>query len=140
MQSGTLHERTPLELVYDDAVASPDVRPSIFSYEVEVAAIHPHAISKNMQSARSPEDVLEAWKLESDACAGVIFMSLPINGPAVSGTLKQEAVDAIMHVVWHRIDAPGKEEVLRKNLEDVKKHTADLVDKTVAWGWERAAA
>ena len=92
-----------------------------------------------MQSMRSPKDVLEAWKRESDACAGVIFMSLPINGPVVSGALKQDAVDAIMRVVWHRIDAPNKEEVLWKNLNDIKKYTADLVDETVSKDWERAA-
>lgn len=42
-----------------------------------------------------------------------------------------------MRIVWHRIDAPNKEEVLWKNLNDIKKYTADLV-KTVTKDWERA--
>lgn len=45
-----------------------------------------------------------------------------------------------MRVIWFRIDTPGKEEVLWKNRDAVKKYTADLVDKAVAENWERVTA
>lgn len=91
-------------------------------------------------SGRSSKEFLEAWKKKSDEHAEVVFMSVWIDGPAASGALKQAAVDALMRAVWSRIDAPGKEEMLRKNWDEVEKYTADLVDKTVAERWTRVTA
>ena len=88
----------------------------------------------------SSENLLEAWKRESEACADSIFMSLWIEGPAVSGEVKREAVEGIMRIVWCRIHDPDKDEVLWKNLDYIKKYTADLVDKIVAERWEQATA
>ena len=93
-----------------------------------------------MQKAVSYEGFLEEWKRESDKCAGGIFTSLPIRDPAIHGDLKEEAVEDIMRVVWFRVgsDMPGEErrEALHANLVAIKKYTSDLVDRTVAEGWE----
>ena len=93
-----------------------------------------------MQKPLSSDEFLEVWKKESDARVGVIFASLPIRGPSISGELKRQAVEAIMRVVWFRIDTPDKEEVLWKNRDAVKKYTSDLVDKAVAENWKRVTA
>ena len=85
------------------------------------------------------EEFLEAWKRESDECARIVFATVWIEGPSVSGALKQAAVDSIMRAVWSRVDARGREELLRKNWDEVEKYTADLVDKTVAERWKRVA-
>ena len=73
-----------------------------------------------MPKVLSPEEFLEAWKKESDACARVIFGSVPVRGPVLSGDLKRQAVETIMRVVWYRIDAPDKEEVLWQNRDPSK--------------------
>ena len=93
-----------------------------------------------MESVQSSEEFLEAWKRESAACVDNIFMSLWIDGPTVSGALRQEAVEDVMRIVWYRVDAPDKEEALRKNLDAVKKYTGDLVDKAVHERWQRVMA
>ena len=58
----------------------------------------------------------------------------------MSGDLKRQAVETIMRVVWYRVDAPDKREILRKNLDDVKKYASDLVDRVVAEDWKRVTA
>ena len=93
-----------------------------------------------MRKAASSEEFLEAWKKESDEWAWGIFTSLPITGPAIRGALKEEAIDDIMRVVWFRIKGMTNEErreALWANLDAIKKHTSDLVDRTVAERWER---
>lgn len=92
-----------------------------------------------MKSVQSSE-FLEAWKRKSDECADYIFLSLWIDGPSVSGELKQAAIDEVMRLVWHRIDAPNKADAVWENLNDIKKYTAELVDKVVAERWERVTA
>ena len=92
-----------------------------------------------MQKVVSSEDFLEAWKKESEKWAWGIFTSLPITGPAIRGDLKEEAVEDIMRVVWFRIKGMTNEErreALWTNLDAIKKHTSDLVDRTVAERWE----
>lgn len=84
------------------------------------------------------EQFLEAWKKESDECVGGIFMSLPIDGPSVSGELKEAAVEAVMRIVWCRLDVP--EGALRDNLRAVEEYTSALVDKAVAERWARLPA
>ena len=96
--------------------------------------------NKAMQKVPSSEEFLEDWKKESEAWADVIFASVPIEGPVLSGEMKRQAVEAIMRVVWYRIDTPDKEETLWKNLYAVKKYTADLVDRVVAEDWKRVTA
>lgn len=91
-------------------------------------------------SGQSAKKFLEAWKRESDEHAEVVFMSVWIDGPDVSGALKQAAVDALMRAVWSLVDAPDKEEMLRENWDEIEKYTADLVDKTVAERWTRVTA
>ena len=86
--------------------------------------------------AQFSKDFLEMWKRESDKCAGDIFAVLPIEGPTVSGTLKQEAVEAVMRFVWPRIHEQGEPDALRENWDAIEKYTADLVDKVVAERWE----
>ena len=93
-----------------------------------------------MQRALTADEFLEAWKRESDGCTDVIFGSLPIEGPVLSGEMKQEAVEAIMRVVWFLVDTPNKEEALRKNWDAVEKYTSDLVDKAVAENWKHLTA
>lgn len=83
------------------------------------------------------KDFLEVWKRESDKCANGIFAVLPIEGPTVSGTLKQEAVEAVMRFVWPRIREPGEPDALRENWAAIEKYAADLVDKVVAERWAR---
>ena len=79
------------------------------------------------------------WKRESDKCADGIFMSLWIGGPTVSGRLKETAVENVMRMVWSRTHKPGKPDAIRENLDAIKEHAADLVDKVVAQRRERGA-
>ena len=94
-----------------------------------------------MRKAASSEEFLEAWKKESEKCAGGIYMSLPIRGPEIHGDLKEAAIDSIMRVVWFRVgwDMPGDErrKAMRANLDAIKEYTSDLVDRTVAETWAR---
>ena len=107
---------------------------------LERALFNAPIYNRAMQKAPSLDEFLEVWKKESDARVGVIFASLPIKSPVISGELKRQAIEAIMRVVWFRIDTPDKEEVLWKNRDAVKKYTSDLVDKTVAENWKRVTA
>ena len=91
-------------------------------------------------SGQSSKEFLKAWKIKSDEHAEVMFMSIWIDGPAVSGALKQAAIDAVMRAVWSRVDAPDKEKLLRENWDEIEKYTADLVDKTVSERWTRVTA
>ena len=77
------------------------------------------------------------WKRESEKCAGDIFVVLPIYGPIVSGTLKQEAIKAVMRFVWCRTHNAKRPDALRANWTAIEKYSADLVDKVVAERWER---
>lgn len=93
-----------------------------------------------MQSVLSSEEFLEVWKKEAEAWADVIFASVPVRGPVLSGKLKEEAVEVIMRVVGCYVDTPDKEKALWKNLDAIKEYTSDLVDRTVAENWERMTA
>ena len=94
-----------------------------------------------MQKVVSSEEFLEAWKKESEKCAGGIYMSLPITGPAIHGDLKEDAIEDIMRVVWFRVgqDMPSDErrKAVRANFDAIKEYTSDLVDRTVAETWAR---
>lgn len=96
--------------------------------------------TRKAANSQSSKEFLEAWKRKSDEHVEVVFMSIWIDGPAVSGALKQAAVDALMRAVWSLVDAPDKEEMLRENWDEVEKYTADLIDKTVAERWTRVTA
>lgn len=76
---------------------------------------------------------LEAWKKESRLCVGGIFVTLPIDGPAVSGALKEAAIDDLMRTVWARIDAPDG--ALWDNRKAVREHASALIDEAVAERW-----
>lgn len=83
---------------------------------------------------------LDAWKRESDKRGrSVILMSLPIRGPEISDSLKQEAIECIMRVVWFRVwedrDSDEKGRALRANLDAIKRYTSVVVDKIVAENW-----
>ena len=84
---------------------------------------------------------VEEWKKESEKYAGGIFMSLPIDTPEICGDLKEDAVEDIMRVVWFRVgeDMPVDErrEAVRANLDELKRYTSELVDRTVAERWAR---
>lgn len=90
-----------------------------------------------MQSVMTPEEILAAWKKKADKRATAIFASLPTDGPSISGTLKEEAVDVITRIAWFSSDSPNKEDVLRENYDVIEKYASDLVDRTVAEDWER---
>ena len=85
----------------------------------------------------SREQFLQAWKRESDECVGSIFSSLPIDGPVVSGALKEAAIEDVMRTVWARIDAPDG--ALWANREAIREYTSALVDKAAAERWARVA-
>ena len=129
---GSISERRPRVL--------PHVRAAPRKNASKRTLFNMHTCNEAMQKALYSEEFLEAWKKESDAWVDVIFASVPIEGSVLSGKIKQQAVEAIMRVVWFRIDTLGKEEVLLKNLDIVKKYTADLVDRVVAKDWKRVTA
>ena len=106
----------------------------------EPGAGEPDAPPAPYAKAQFSKDFLEMWKRESDKCAGDIFAVLPIEGPTVSGTLKREAVEAVMRFVWPRIRKQGEPDALRENWAAIEKYAADLVDKVVAERWERVTA
>ena len=87
---------------------------------------------------------VEEWKKVSAKCAEGIYMSLPIEGPEIHGALKEEAIEDIMRVVWFRVgeDMPVDErrEAVRANFDELKRHTSELVDRTVAETWARLPA
>lgn len=97
-----------------------------------------------MQKSVSYEGFLEEWKRESEKWAGGIFTSLPITGPAIHGDLKEDAVEDIMRVVWFRVGKgmtdDERRQALHANLAEIKRHTSELVDRTVAERWERVQA
>ena len=80
------------------------------------------------------------WERESDKCAGGIFAVLSIESPTVSGTLKQEAIEAVIRFVWCRTYKPGEPDAAWENWDAIEKYAADLVDKVVAERWERVTA
>lgn len=94
-----------------------------------------------MQKAASSEDFLEAWKKESEKCAGGIFTSLPIRGPEIHGDLKEDAIEDIMRVVWFRVgrdmSVDERRKAVRANFDALKQYTSELVDRTVAERWAR---
>lgn len=93
-----------------------------------------------LTKAQFSQEFLDMWKRESVKCTDSIFLSLPIEGPTVSGALKQHAIDAVMRTVWSRVYEPGEPDAIWENLDAIKKYTADLVDKAVAERWERVTA
>ena len=97
-----------------------------------------------MQKARPYEGFFEEWTKESEKWAGGIDTSLPIAGPVIRGDLKEDAVEDIMRVVWFRVGKgmtdEERREALHANLTEIKRHTSDLVDRTVAERWERVQA
>lgn len=95
---------------------------------------------KTAPSAQYAREFLEVWKSACEEHAETMFMSLRIEGPTVSGDLKRAAVEAVMRIVWGRVNLPHKEEVLWANLDEAKRYAADLVDRLVAEKWERAQA
>lgn len=105
--------------------------------------IRPTRGAKGVQ-VRPYEEFLEEWKKESDKWAGGIFTSLPIHAPEIHGDLKEEAVEDIMRVVWFRVGKDMTDEergkVLRANLDEIKRYTSELVDRTVEERWERVQA
>ena len=94
-----------------------------------------------MQKAVSYGEFLEEWKKVSEKCAEGIYMSLPINAPEIHGDLKEDAIEDIMRVVWYRVGKgmtdDEKYKALRPNLDEIKKFTSELVDRTVAEAWAR---
>ena len=80
------------------------------------------------------------WERESDKCAGGIFAVLSIESPTVSGTLKQEAIEAVIRFVWCRTYKPGEPDAAWENWDAIEKYSADLVDKVVAERWEHVTA
>ena len=100
----------------------------------------PNAPSAPYTKAQFSKDFLEMWKRESDKCAGDIFAVLPIEGPTVSGTLKQEAIEAVIRFVWCRTYKPGEPDAAWENWDAIEKYSADLVDKVVAERWEHVTA
>lgn len=86
---------------------------------------------------------VEEWKKRSKESVGVIFVSLPIEGPEIRGELKREAVESVMRVVWPAtgkgMTGEEKRRVLRANFDAIRKYTSDLVDKTVAEKRDTAA-
>lgn len=87
-----------------------------------------------------PYGKFEEWKKESEKCAGGIFTSLPIRAPEICGDLEDAAED-IMRVVWFRVGEYMTDEergkALRANLDEIKRYTSELVDRTVAERWKR---
>lgn len=92
-----------------------------------------------MRKAGSYEEYFEEWKRVSEKYAGGIFMSLPIDTPEIHGDLKEEAVEDLIRVMCHRVGEDMTDEergkALRANLDEIKKFTSDLVDRTVAEAW-----
>lgn len=90
--------------------------------------------------AQFEKDFLEMWKRESDECAEAIYMSLPFEKPPLSPEWKEEAIDAIIRMVWCSTHKDGEPDAIRENLAAIKEYTAELVEKVAAKEWERTQA
>ena len=52
-----------------------------------------------MRKAHSPAR-LEAWKKAADESVGLIFFTVPVHGPRLSGELKEHAMDSLHHLTF----------------------------------------
>lgn len=105
---------------------------------VELARLLEAEKRKTAPDPQYAREFLKVWKKACDEHAGMVFMSLRIEGPAVSGELKKSAVEAVMRIVWGRVNLPYKEEALWENLDEAEGYASDLVDKLVAERWEHS--
>ena len=86
--------------------------------------------------AQFEKDFLEMWKRKSDECARGIYMSLPFEKPPLSAEWKEEAIDAVIRMVWCRTHKDGEPDAIRENLAAIQEYTGDLVEKVAAEAWE----